>query len=46
MGACSHDEDRMAARYRQLPAPIAAEIARVRVCQTLGAAADDDPQCR
>lgn len=40
------DEDRMAARLRQLPAPIAAEIARLQVCQALEAAAEADPGCR
>jgi hypothetical protein len=40
------DEDRMAARLRQLPAPIAAEIARLQACQALGGAADADPGCR
>ena len=40
------DEDRMAVRFHQLPAPVAAEIARVQVCQALDGAADTDPQCR
>ncbi len=40
------DEDRMAARFRQLPAPIGVEVARTQACRALGGAADADAQCR
>ena len=40
------DEDRMAARFRQLPAPVAAEVARVQACQALGGTVGTDPRCR
>ena len=40
------DEDRMAARFRQLPAPVAAEIARIQACQALGDATSADRLCR
>ena len=40
------DEDRMAVRFRQLPAPIAREIARVQACQALADGAVPDPECR
>ena len=45
------DTDRMATRFRHLPAPIAAEVARVQACRALGDAAglnnstDPDPRC-
>ena len=40
------DEDRMTVRFRQLPAPIAREIARVQACQALADGAGSDPECR
>lgn len=40
------DEDRMAVRFHQLPASVAAEIARIQACQALGDAASADPLCR
>ena len=40
------DEDRMAVRFQQLPAPVAAEIARVQTCQALARAVDAAARCR
>ncbi|RYC28700.1 hypothetical protein D3273_27940 [Lichenibacterium minor] len=40
------DEDRMAVRFHQLPASVAAEIARIQACHALGDAASADPPCR
>ncbi len=40
------DDDRMAARFRQLPGPVAAEIARVQTCQALGGATKAGSTCR